>query len=631
MSNPKTSVAQQQRTLSNLGVNGFLLLMLSLFPLFVQMSTDNRFPFFHFDGGFYSIRHVKFYFFLTVLTIALVFTVMVKLIAPAGGKKKASEQPQSAPRREWAGLILFLCASLCMFIASLPGYPEIIRRLPELFTSSGMSDELSSLIFLLVFGISLLVCTIAAAVQLVRLIKRRSNPKLPLYTDTFAAFRPLSFTDFAAVALLLICAVSTIFSAHPLLALLGEYEGVGRNNGLLLILAYLLTYFFITRRFSYSDVPFIGMAIGCGLVYLLTVLNGFYIDPLNMYAEFVNNDQVYNEFLATIGNKNMLSSFICVTLPVVLSMSMYVKKRWARILCLVSATLGGAAVIVCDSDSCLLGMGVFLVVFLIAYLRDFGKLRRFLLGVSCMLLGVVLLRGFSALTNDHYKKLGDETRAILFSNGTLIAFAAVAVLTALVWFINARKPDLRLPKAAPVALASVAGAAVLAALGVMLYFSVIDIETKLGSLEKVLRMNDAWGTHRGIMWLRSFKVFGDASLFQKLFGTGPDTFYHAFQPYFEELMNYGNSSTDAAHNEYLNYLITVGVFGLGAYLAFVGGALKRAFSAARQNPVVLAFAAGVVAYAAQAVLNIAVPISAPLMIIMVSLCENGARADSMEN
>lgn len=534
MATSKPSAQKPRGSLTSVIINCFLLLMFAVFPLFVQLTADAHFPFLHFDGGFYGIRHEKLYFFLAVAAVTLIAELMV-IVTNIGTDK--SESPLK--------------------------------------------------------------------------------------------LTPLSFTDWAALALLFVCAVSTVFSPHPMLALLGEWDGVGRNNGLLLILTYVLVYFLITRCWRFSVAPFIGMAIGCGLVYLLTVLNGYYIDPLNMYAEFVNNEQVYTEFLATIGNKNMLSSFICVTLPVILSMSVYAERLWVRALCLASTVLGGAAIIVCDSDSCLLGVGVFAVIFFIVYLRDFAKLRRYLLGVSCLLAGVVLLRGFSALMQENYKKLGDESKAILYSNGTLIALGAVAALTALVWFISVKKPAFCLPKAAPVALLIAAGMAVVGALGVLFYFSVIDTETKLGSLEKVLRMNDAWGTHRGIMWLRSFRIFGEANVFQKLFGTGPDTFYYAFEPYFEELLNYGNSSTDAAHNEYLNYLITIGVFGLAAYVAFVGGALKRAFAIAKQRPVVLAFAAGAVAYAAQAVLNISVPISAPLMMIMVSLCEAAARQEAL--
>jgi O-antigen ligase len=144
-------------------------------------------------------------------------------------------------------------------------------------------------------------------------------------------------------------------------------------------------------------------------------------------------------------------------------------------------------------------------------------------------------------------------------------------------------------------------------------------------MEKLLRMSDAWGTHRGIMWLRSFNIFHDANLWQKLFGTGPDTFYFAFQPYFTQLQEYGDSSTDAAHNEYINYLITIGIVGTLSYLAFTGSALVRGFKASKKAPVALACAAAVVCYLAQAVVNIALPIATPLFFIFVAMCEGCAR------
>ena len=66
-------------------------------------------------------------------------------------------------------------------------------------------------------------------------------------------------------------------------------------------------------------------------------------------------------------------------------------------------------------------------------------------------------------------------------------------------------------------------------------------------------------------------------------------------------------------------------------LAFAGGALVRGFKSAKKNPIVLAFAAAVVAYMAQAVVNIAVPITTPLFIIFVSLCEAMARKSRENN
>ena len=444
-----------------------------------------------------------------------------------------------------------------------------------------------------------------------------------------SAVESVTFTDWAAMALVLCCAVSTVLSPYIELAFWGESKiggyTQGRNNGLFLILVYVLAYFLITRLYRFAEFVFVGLGATCAAVYLLTVLNGFYIDPLNMFSNFVSQENVYMEFFATIGNKNMLSSFICVTLPVIFTMSVVTKKPVFRAIYLVSTALGTMALIIGDSDSGMLGITVFLAVFLVVFIRKPSRLRYYFLAVTVMLGAVKLLRLFSLMMNDNYKKLGRLPSAVLFSRYTYFLLAAAAVITILLFIICKKKPGLTLPKAVPIALGSVLGMLALGVLGVFIYFSAVDTETPLGDFENILRFSPEWGTHRGIMWIRSFDIFKGADFIHKLFGYGPDTFYCLYEPYFSELKEYGNSSTDAAHNEYINYLVTIGIAGLGSYLAFVGGALVRGFRSAKNDPTVLAFAAGAVAYAAQAVVNIAVPITTPLFIIFISLCEACAR------
>lgn len=441
-------------------------------------------------------------------------------------------------------------------------------------------------------------------------------------------FENISFTDWAAMGLVLSCAISTVLSPYIELAFWGEATiggySTGRNNGLFLILVYIIAYFLITRLFRYSEFIFVALACSCAAVYLLTVLNGFYIDPLNMFEQFKSQENVYMEFFSTIGNKNMLSSFICVTLPVIFVMSILTQSQKFRVIYLISTGLGAMALIIGDSDSGMLGMSVFLAVFLVVFIRRPERLKRYFLALTVVLASAKLLRLFSLLMNDNYKKLGELPSFILFSNASYIALGAAAVITALLFLLDKKKPDIILPKALPIALAGVFALAVLGAAGTVIYFSAIDTETPLGDMENLLRFSPSWGTHRGIMWIRSFDIFGGADFIHKLFGYGPDTFYCLYEPYFSELQEFGNSSTDAAHNEYINYLVTIGIAGLAAYLAFVGGALVRGFKAAKKSPVALAFAAAVIAYAAQAVVNIAVPISTPLFIIFVSLCESVA-------
>jgi O-antigen ligase len=191
----------------------------------------------------------------------------------------------------------------------------------------------------------------------------------------------------------------------------------------------------------------------------------------------------------------------------------------------------------------------------------------------------------------------------------------------LLYLLDFKKPDITLSKAVPIAFGAAAILAALGIIGAVVYFSAIDTTTDLGSLEQVLRFNDKWGTHRGYMWIRSMWIFADESIFDKLFGCGPDTFYYAFSPYFKGLEQYGDSSTNAAHNEYINYLITIGIAGTAAYLAVVGSVIARAVKAAKRNPLAIVCVSAVICYSVQAVVNISQPITTPLFIIFLALTE----------
>ncbi len=531
--------ASERYTLTHFIANCFLTVMFAVFPLFVNLTFDASFPFLHFDSGYYSIRHQKYFFFLIVTAAALIAEVLLLMTKSTNGQKDKNPKNKS----------------------------EILR---------------------------------------------------------------MTFTDWAVISFVLACAVSTVFSAHIEMAFFGEVNiagySHGRNNGMLLMLFYAAVYFFLTRCWRYREKMFVALAVSSGVVYLLAVLNGFYIDPLNMFTFFITDENVYNNFLTTIGNKNMFASHICVTLPVIITMLIHTEKKGFKAVYFVSAILGALASVASDSDSVVLGMGVFAAVYLVVYFRDLKKLRQFLLIMTSMLLAVRLEGVFAALGGNNYKELSAIPYKLMTSDFTFIIVGVLAVLTLAAYLISIKRPGLILPRAAQFALGGVLGLAALGGIGTVIYFSAIDTTTDLGNLERTLRFSDAWGTHRGFMWNKAFEAFGNYNFFDRLFGKGPENFYFTFSPYFNELYDrFGDSSTDAAHNEYINYLMNIGIVGLGTYLAFTGSALIRAFKAAARNPVSIVFASAVIAYMAQAFVNISLPIATPLFIIFVSLCEAAAR------
>ncbi len=444
--------------------------------------------------------------------------------------------------------------------------------------------------------------------------KERAD-KLPLY-------KTLSFTDWAVLAFLAVCIISTLLSDHPYEAFFGESlsaASAGRNSGLLLIIFYVVAYFLITRLFHYFEYVFVAFACGSALVFILAILNSFYIDPFQMFVGLDEHQQII--FTSTIGNINLLSSFICVALPVMITLSVHTQKNSLRALYLVVSGIGFASLMVADSDSGILGLGGFLIIYLIWYSRRIDRLKRYFLAVSVMLIFSKLLRLFSLIMNDRNKGMDTYQSFFVYSNSSYILLAAIGLITIGLYLLDSKKPGITLSKAVPITLTVIFALIAAAVISIVVYFSCIDTKTDLGNLNTLLRFNDKWGTHRGFMWIRSMWIFGDFSFIDKIFGCGPDTFYFAFSPYFEELTKFGDSSTNAAHNEYINYLITVGIAGLAAYLAIVGGAIARAVKTAKQNPLAIVFVSAVICYSVQAVVNISQPITTPLFIIFIALCE----------
>lgn len=287
------------------------------------------------------------------------------------------------------------------------------------------------------------------------------------------------------------------------------------------------------------------------------------------------------------------------------------------------------ALMTADSDSGIVGIAAFLVIYFIWYSRKISNFKRYFLCITVMLASAKLLNIFTLLKFES-KGMESFQKMFVYSNISYALILGSAILTAILYFIDFKKPDMVLSKAVPIALGSLVGLCVVGVIGAMIYFSLIDTQTKLGGLS-ILRMNDKWGTHRGFMWIRSFEIFGDLPIFKKLFGTGPDTFYYAFAPYFNDLKQYGDSSTNAAHNEYINYLITIGIAGLGAYLALVGGVIVRAVKKAKENPLAIVFVSAVICYSVQAVVNISQPITTPLFIIFIALTEAVCKSKANKN
>ena len=436
-----------------------------------------------------------------------------------------------------------------------------------------------------------------------------NNSKIP--TDK-KWYQKLSVTDFAFITFIISCVISTIFSKYPIDAISGTQ---GRNNGLLLMCIYFGIYIIISRFYKHKNFFLTLFAVTSLIVFALCILNFYYIDPLGMFANY--SKEIQMDFTSTIGNRNLMASYCCIAVPVFLMMYMHIESK-LKFLYLSACSVGFAALICSNSECGFLGIIPTLAIILIYASKDYKKLFGFFSSVAVMLICSKLLGILNIILIEN-KNFGTIQRFFVDANSLYIVIAICIIIAFYCYFKIKDQP----PKIIFKLLLTSFIITIVTVIGLMIYFTCFDRNTKLGAVTSYLRFSSQWGTHRGFIWIKSFKIFADGSLKDKLFGCGPDNFFSAFAPYFAKLNEkFGDGSTNSAHNELLNYLVTVGLAGVASYLTLTISVIVRAFKKAKENYLAVVFASAIICYLFQSLVNIAQPITTPLLFIFIALTEN---------
>ena len=127
-------------------------------------------------------------------------------------------------------------------------------------------------------------------------------------------------------------------------------------------------------------------------------------------------------------------------------------------------------------------------------------------------------------------------------------------------------------------------------------------------------LDENYGTNRIYIWKNTFKIVPK----NLIHGVGVDNYYYAFdgKPLYSQN---GKVFYDKVHNEYLQILITEGIFCLLAYLAFYGIITIRGIKYSFKNKEVY-FILPIIGYLVQAFFNISVIEVAPIFYIVLGFC-----------
>lgn len=439
----------------------------------------------------------------------------------------------------------------------------------------------------------------------------------------------LSSTDVAFLAFFVCAVITTLLSDYKLDSLTGS---AGRDNGLILIFLYTAMYFIVSRFYYFKNYVLVAFLVfGC-IVSALAVLHFFYIDPLGIMTGY--SESVIEDFGTTIGNKNTIASYMCLFLPFTIMMFVVQKNTTVRVLSAVAIAFAYCGLLVAGSNSGYLGFFAMLFFITLVCIRKPHLFREFMLSMCIMFSSGLLLRLFSFIVNDKSKGFEQIGETLVYSDVIYAVIAVCIAITLILLFIKdtvfVRNHWPKTTLSIIVLLFGVAAFAVFAYY--FIYYTFVDTKSDIGSLSMILRFDDRWGTHRGFMWINGIKEYLDFDFMHILFGSGCDTFYNVFEPYFPELSRrFHNSSTNSVHSEYLNYLITQGALGLLSYLSIIITTICRALKTSKNNALSLIFLFPIIAYSAQAVVNIYQPITTPFLIIFIALSESLSRKSNSAN
>lgn len=423
--------------------------------------------------------------------------------------------------------------------------------------------------------------------------------------------------------LLLLCShiLTTLLSSYPIASFTGSS---GRHLGLYFTCIITLLYFLISRNY-HKDSSFMVFQISLCIAVSLGVLNFFGIDPLGFNERIAQYD--IPRFLSTIGNISFFADALCLSLPFSVTLYCLGNTSTQRLFSLIASLFGILGLYICNADGGFIGIGAFLLIFMIYATKSYEAGKRFL-GLMLLFLAVGQILHLLTLLFPNAGR-GFTTLSYLFTSSVLsyLLFLFVLVLYA----FYSRYPKCRdeaFRKQIRRALILVFGIGILVLLVCFFYFSVVDTTSNLGALDTYLRYNDAWGTGRGITWNRLVPVYlHELTWLQKAFGYGLDCTRLLLVDHYSDATI---ALYDNAHNEYLQYLVTSGFFGLLSYSIVFFSIQVRLWKHRAHNLFGFALSFCLLAHGFQAIVGLTQPFSTPLLFIIIAIAEASLREQRQE-
>ncbi len=358
-------------------------------------------------------------------------------------------------------------------------------------------------------------------------------------------------------------------------------------------------YFFISENIEFHSYMSIMAILSSSILYVMGILHSFHVDLFKLHQGISEN---YYNYISTIGNVNWYVGYLSMMFPMGCLLYLNFKNCWMKRLLFIYVNLGFYNVIICKSDGIILGLASsFLVVgcFLMKhknFLEDFMKL---MLSFS-VIMGIVFL--IITFYSGEYVQIDGIFLLIIKKKIWLVM--GTGVLFALFFL----KTDIKKKITLKIKFTELEQNIVLSILFVAIAIAVLIYEISV--------FEDGWGTGRGRLWIYTYNLFSNFKWIYKLFGCGCDCFGIAF---LSKYSSYVDGIYLNAHNEFLQYLVTMGFFGLVSYGMIWISAGKMFIQKKEKSIVDWIFFSGIVGYLGQSVVNNPQALNYAVLFLMLAL------------
>lgn len=437
-------------------------------------------------------------------------------------------------------------------------------------------------------------------------------------------------TDWAMIGFLLAVAISTFQSDYFYESFWGNE---GRYMGMFLILLYSVSFFIISHCLRFKRWLLDAFLASGMVVCIIGIMQFFKYDPIGFKIGISPFE--YSMFASTIGNINTYTSYISLIVGIGTILFLIENNKYKKIWYLFTVIISLFALITGMSDNAYLTLMALFGLLPLYLFNSLNGVKKYMVMVSILFTEFQFIDFISNKFPNHVLEINGFFNIIVgydkLSYIIVCLWGGCIVLYILTACMKKENVLYGVSNVGRWIWLGIIILIVLAGCYILYDANIAGNADKYGSLRGYLVIGDDWGTRRGYIWRIGMESYLKFPIIHKIFGYGPDTFgIITVNNYYGEMLSKYNTKFDSAHNEYLQYLITIGIVGLAAYLSLLFVSIMEMVRASKKEPVIIAIIFAIVCYSVQALVNISVPIVAPIMMTLLMVGISASRKINRE-